>query len=123
MSIYIHPEIKLLSKKIINNRRDFHKYPELGFQEHRSAKIISEKLKSYGLHVKENIGKTGVVGILNKNHTGKTIALRADMDALPIQETSDVEYISQNKGIMHACGHDGHMAMPVSYTHLRAHET
>ena len=111
MSIKIRPEIKLLKNEIISTRRDFHKYPELGFQEHRSGKIIAEKLTNLGLTVQTGIGKTGVVGILNPNHKGKTIALRADMDALPIQETGDSQYISQNNGVMHACGHDGHMAM------------
>jgi amidohydrolase len=111
MTINICPEINEISEDIIFTRRDFHKYPELAFQEHRSAKIIAEKLTSFGLNVETGVGKTGVVGILNPNHSGKTIALRADMDALPIQETGDVEYASQNDGIMHACGHDGHMAI------------
>ena len=111
MTIKIHPEIKFLSDEIIATRRDFHKYPELGFQEHRSAEIIATKLNEMGLDVETGIGKTGVVGTINPDHQGKTIALRADMDALPIQETGDVDFISQNKGIMHACGHDGHMAM------------
>ena len=111
MSINILPEIQSIASEIVETRRDFHKYPELGFEEHRSAKIIAEKLSSYGLDVETAVGKTGVVGVLNPKHTGKTIALRADMDALPIQETGDVEYASKNDGVMHACGHDGHMAM------------
>ena len=111
MAINIRPEIESISEEIIATRRDFHKNPELAFNEHRSAKIIAEKLISFGLDVETGVGKTGVVGVLNPNHSGRTIALRADMDALPIQETGDVEYASQNDGIMHACGHDGHMAM------------
>jgi amidohydrolase len=111
MTLNICPEINAISNEIISTRRDFHKHPELAFNEHRSAKIIAEKLTSFGLDVQTGVGKTGVVGVLNPTHTGKTIALRADMDALPIQETGDVEYASQNEGIMHACGHDGHMAM------------
>ncbi len=103
--------VKPISDEIISTRRDFHMYPELGFEEHRTAKIIAKKLSSYGLNVYKGVGKTGVVGILNPHHSGKTIALRADMDALPIQEVSDKKYCSKNKGIMHACGHDGHMAM------------
>ena len=100
MTLNICPEINAISNEIISTRRDFHKYPELGFNEHRSAKIITEKLTAYGLDVETGVGKTGVVGVLNPKHTGRTIALRADMDALPIQETGDVEYASQNDGIM-----------------------
>ena len=111
MSIKILPEVVAIKDEIIANRRDFHKHPELRFEEHRTAKVIAEKLESYGIDIKTGIGKTGVVGDLYDKDGGKTIALRADMDALPVQETSDVSYKSQNEGIMHACGHDGHMAM------------
>ena len=111
MIINIYPEINAISNEIISTRRDFHKHPELGFEEHRSAKIIAEQLTDFGLDVEIGVGKTGVVGVLNPNHIGRTIALRADMDALPIQEISSLEYASQNDGVMHACGHDGHMAM------------
>ncbi len=111
MSVKILPEVNVIKNEIIKNRREFHKHPELGFKEYRTAKIIAEKLKSYGIEVKTSVGKTGVIGDLYCKKDGKTIALRADMDALPIQETSDVSYKSQNDSIMHACGHDGHMAM------------
>ena len=111
MSVKILPEVSAIKDKIIANRRDFHMHPELGFGEHRTAKIIADKLKSYGIDVKKGIGRTGVLGDLQGNGSGKTIALRADMDALPIQEISDVSYKSENEGIMHACGHDGHIAM------------
>lgn len=111
MSVKILPEVTAIKDEIIANRRDFHKYPELGFKEHRTAKVIAEKLKAYGIDVRTGIGKTGIIGDLHGKGSGKTIALRADMDALPVQETSDVSYKSQNDGIMHACGHDGHMAM------------
>ncbi len=111
MSIKILPEVVAIKDEIIANRRDFHKHPELRFEEHRTAKVIAEKLESYGIDIKTGIGKTGVVGDLYGKDGGKAIALRADMDALPVQETSDVSYKSQNEGIMHACGHDGHMAM------------
>ena len=107
----IHPEILLIKNKIINTRRDFHKYPELAFQEKRTSKIVAEHLKNHGIKVKTKIGKTGVVGILKGNKPGPVIALRADMDALPIQETSNLSYKSVNKGIMHACGHDAHTAI------------
>ncbi len=111
MKINFHPEVLKIEKNIINNRRDFHKHPELSFQEYRTSKIVAKLLKKYGLEVYEKVGKTGVVGILKGSKKGKTIALRADMDALPIQETSDLEYKSINDGVMHACGHDGHTAI------------
>jgi len=111
MSVKILLEVNAIKDEIIANRRDFHMYPELGFKEHRTAKIIEDKLRSYGIEVKTGIGKTGVIGDLQGRGSGKTIALRADMDALPIQETGDAPYKSQTAGIMHACGHDGHIAM------------
>jgi len=111
MSIKILPEVNAIKDEIIDNRRDFHKHPELGFKEHRTAKVIAEKLQSYGIVVRTGIGKTGVIGDLRGKGNGKTIALRSDMDALPVQETGNVSYKSNNDGIMHACGHDGHMAM------------
>ena len=109
--MYIHPEVLKLKSKIISNRRDIHKHPELSFKEFRTAKLVSDQMRLFGLSVIDNVGKTGVVGILKGNSPGKTIALRADMDALPIQEISDVEYKSIYEGVMHACGHDAHVAM------------
>ena len=111
MSINVLPEVEKIGSEIINNRRGFHQHPELGFEEHRTADLIAEKLTSFGIDVKTGVGETGVVGDLQGGSNGKTIALRADMDALPVQEISDVPYKSKNDGIMHACGHDGHMAM------------
>jgi len=106
----IRSEIKNIEKNIIDWRRDFHQYPELGFDEHRTSKIIGETLKEMGLAPKMNVGKTGVTADLTFG-TGPTIALRADMDALPMQETSGLDFSSKHDGVMHACGHDGHMAM------------
>ena len=83
----IHPKISALKNTIIKTRRDIHKHPELSFKEFRTSKLVADKLESYGMQVERNIGKTGVVGTLSGNKQGKTIALRADMDALPIQET------------------------------------
>ena len=107
----INPQVKKFKNKIIKIRRDIHKHPELSFQEFRTAKLVSDSLKKFGLEVYEKIGKTGVLGILRGARPGKTIAFRADMDALPIQETSDLSYKSVNDGVMHACGHDAHTAM------------
>jgi len=106
----IRSEIKNIEKNIIDWRRDFHQYPELGFDEHRTSKIIGETLKEMGLAPKMNVGKTGVTADLSFGE-GPTIALRADMDALPMQEASGLDFSSKHDGVMHACGHDGHMAM------------
>ena len=107
----IHPKINQITSEIIQWRRDFHKHPELGLEEFRTSKIIAKQLESFGLVVESGVGKTGIIGTLHGKNDGKTIALRADMDALPIQEKSNVPYKSVNNGIMHACGHDGHIAM------------
>jgi amidohydrolase len=111
MPIQIRPEIDAIAHEIIDIRRDIHMYPEQGFEVYRTAALVAENLKAWGIHVREKIGKTGVVGDLEGNHPGPTIALRADMDALPIQETGTVPYKSKNDGTMHACGHDGHTAI------------
>lgn len=106
----IRTEIKKIENMIIDWRRDFHQYPELSFKEHRTGDVIANELRSMGLEPKINVGKTGVTADLEFGD-GPTIGLRADMDALPIQETSGLSFSSKNDGVMHACGHDGHMAM------------
>jgi len=110
MTINIRKEIKNISKDIYSYRRDFHQHPELSFKEYRTAETISKYLDSFGINHKTGIGETGIVGEINFGD-GPTIALRADMDALPIQEIGNLEYKSKNDGVMHACGHDGHMAI------------
>ncbi|MFW5790713.1 MAG: M20 metallopeptidase family protein [Bacillota bacterium] len=107
----IKEEIKELEPELIKLRRDFHKHPELGWEEVRTAGIVAEYLRELGLEVTEGVSKTGVVGLLRGEKPGKTLLLRADMDALPVEEENDFEYKSQNEGLMHACGHDGHTAM------------
>jgi hippurate hydrolase len=92
-------------------RRDFHRFPELGFDEHRTAARIAKLLDGFGLSVSRGIGQTGVVGVLRRGTSAKSIALRADMDALPIQESNVFKHRSESDGKMHACGHDGHIAM------------
>ncbi|HTX56695.1 MAG TPA: amidohydrolase [Candidatus Acidoferrales bacterium] len=92
-------------------RRDLHMHPELGFREHRTAGIVAARLRALGYEVHEGIGTTGVVGIARGTRPGRTIMLRADMDALPILEERDHAYRSQADGAMHACGHDGHVAI------------
>ena len=106
----IKSEVKRLTDEVIGLRRAFHKYPELGFQEYKTSEIIVDYLEKCGLEVKR-MAKTGVVGMLGGKIPGRTLLLRADMDALPITEQNEVDYKSLNDGVMHACGHDGHMAM------------
>src|SRR5215468_9593242 len=91
-------------------RQDLHAHPELVFEEHRTSEFVAGKLAEFGCEVHRNIGKTGVVGVLRTGN-GPSIGLRADMDALPIQEANEVPYRSKHDGRMHACGHDGHTTM------------
>ena len=99
-----------LKQDMITWRHDIHKYPELGFNEIRTCKLVAQLLTSFGLKVYESFGKTAVVAHLEKNKNKKLIAIRADMDALPIKEKTSLHYQSKNTNIMHACGHDGHTA-------------
>ncbi|MBL8361697.1 MAG: amidohydrolase [Rubrivivax sp.] len=92
-------------------RRDIHSEPELGFQEHRTSALVAEKLGWYGYEVHRGLGGTGVVGVLKRGNGTKRIGIRADMDALPIVESTGLAYASRRSGVMHACGHDGHTAM------------
>ena len=94
MTIKIHPDIVPLESRIIETRRDIHKHPELSFQEFRTAELVAERLSSLGIAVKTGVGKTGVVGDLSGGSAGPTVALRADMDALPMQETSGLPFAS-----------------------------
>ncbi len=96
-------------EELIKLRRDFHMHPELGFEEKRTSKIVEEYLKELGIKTRRLAG-TGIVGDI-KNGGTKTVAIRADMDALPLQEENKVSYASKTPGIMHACGHDAHTAM------------
>jgi len=92
-------------------RRDFHQHPELGFEEQRTSARVADLLEDFGLEVHRGVGGTGVVGVLQRGNGTHSIGLRADMDALPIQEANGFGYRSQTDGAMHACGHDGHTAM------------
>ena len=98
-----------LQQKLVSYRRDFHKFPELGFTEYRTSARVAEVLAALGCRVRQNVGKTGVVGELGDGLP--IIAIRADMDALPLQEENQTEYASQRPGLMHACGHDAHTAI------------
>lgn len=103
-----------LFDEMVTLRRDFHRHPELGFQEKRTSNIVAERLIDLGLEVQRGIGQTGVVGLLEGSKEGPTLLLRFDMDALPIQEESGAAYASIHEGVMHACGHDAHVAMGLS---------
>jgi hippurate hydrolase len=92
-------------------RRDIHAHPELGFKEHRTADFVAEKLEEFGVQVFRGLGKTGLVGVLREGNDTRAIGLRADLDALPIQEENDFAHKSTHEGTMHACGHDGHTTM------------
>src|SRR5215510_3139787 len=101
-----------LHGEIIAWRRDIHAHPELLYDVHRTAATVADKLRSFGCNeVVTGIGRTGVVGVIRGNKPGAAIGLRADMDALPINEATDLPYKSTVPGKMHACGHDGHTAM------------
>jgi amidohydrolase len=100
-----------LKPRIIELRRDFHQHPELALREYNTAKKVEKVLKEIGIETRMLLNGTGVVGRLKGEKPGRTIALRADIDALPVQEDSDMPYRSQNPGVMHACGHDAHTAM------------
>jgi len=106
----IKKHIEKLTPEIITLRRDFHQHPELGFQEFRTRDLVKHFLTKTGIPVKE-IAETGVVGLLEGDRPGRTILLRADMDALPVIEDTGLPWQSAKKGVMHACGHDGHTAM------------
>ncbi len=98
-----------LKDQLVAWRRDIHMHPELGFQEFRTARLVAEALTDMGIEAETGVGKTGVVARIGEG--APVVGIRADMDALPIQEENDVPYASQNPGVMHACGHDAHTAM------------
>ncbi len=110
MDVDLKEAIQAEQEDMISTRRDLHAHPELAFHEERTARLIAERLESLGLSVSTGIATTGVVGLLEGGEPGPTLMIRADMDALPIQEASDAPYRSQNNEVMHACGHDGHVA-------------
>ncbi len=108
----IESDICAIADTVVALRRDFHAYPELGFEETRTSEIVAQFLDDLGIKVIRDVGgTTGVVGLLEGVESDKTVALRADMDALPVEEANDLEYRSKVKGVMHACGHDAHTAV------------
>ena len=124
----IHNAALKLENKTVAWRRDFHEHPELGNREFRTAKIIADHLRSLGIEVKEGVGKTGVVGVLRGSKPGPCVGLRADIDALPIVERTGLPFSSKEKaqyngqevGVMHACGHDSHIAIMMTVAEILA---
>jgi amidohydrolase len=108
-----HPELTAI-------RHDIHAHPEIGMNEHRTADLVAQKLEGWGIEVHRGVGQTGVVGVLRNGNGQASVGLRADMDALPILEATNLPHASQNPGLMHACGHDGHTTMLLAAAKLLA---
>ncbi len=104
-------------QEFISLRRDIHRHPELAFDEHRTSALVANKLRAWGYEVTTGLGGTGVVGQLRRGSSKRAIGIRADMDALPIEEATDVDWSSCHRGVMHACGHDGHTEMLLAAAH------
>lgn len=107
-----------LADEIVALRRDFHRHPELGFQEHRTAGVVASEMENLDLEIQTGIAETGVVALMVGEKPGPTILLRFDMDALPVQEETGAPYASIHDGVMHACGHDGHTAIGIAVAKL-----
>ncbi len=113
-------EVDRRRESLVALRRDFHRHPELSFEERRTAAIIAERLHAAKLDVRTGIARTGVVGVLHGDRPGRTIAWRADIDALPLTETLAAPFASGTPGVMHACGHDGHTAIAITLAEMLA---
>src|SRR6266571_2001235 len=113
-------EARKIEPEIIKTRREIHQRPELAYKEKATAKLVAERLRGLGIEVRTGVGGTGVLGILRGPAMGRVVALRADMDALPIEEMADIDFRSKENGVMHACGHDTHVAMLLGTAKLLA---
>src|SRR5438132_29783 len=113
-------EARKIEPEIIEIRREIHRRPELAYKEKATGKLVAERLRGLGIEVRTGVGGTGVLGILRGPVTGRVVGLRADMDALPIEEMADVDFRSKENGVMHACGHDTHVAMLLGTAKLLA---
>lgn len=107
---YVRDRIEAKYEQMVERRRHFHQYPELSFQEEKTSAAVAFLLREQGLEVRTGVGGHGVIGVLEGGRPGRTVALRSDMDGLPIQDQKNCAYRSQVEGVMHACGHDAHMA-------------
>lgn len=115
-------QVESLYSEMVAQRRDFHRYPEIAFEEMRTAGIVAQQLAELGLEVQTGVGQTGVVAVLEGRQHGPTVLVRCDMDALPIQEENWTEYVSQTANRMHACGHDGHMTIVLAVAKVLVRE-
>jgi hippurate hydrolase len=119
---YLRDALTARIGEFIQIRRDIHRHPELAFEEHRTSELVASKLETWGYSVHRGLGGTGVVGTLKRGNSKRSIGLRADMDALPIQEKTGLAWASNTPGLMHACGHDGHTAMLLAAAQCLAQE-
>lgn len=120
LSTTLSPDVLALAQETVDLRRDLHRHPELGFAETRTAGLVAAGLEAAGLEVRSGIARTGVVGLLRGAHPGKTLLVRADMDALSLTEEVDTPWKSTVPGSMHACGHDGHVAIALTAARVLA---
>ncbi len=118
MSIDWMRPAQAMRPELVERRRDFHRHPELAFQEVRTSGIVAKALNDLGLEVTTGVGKTGVVAVLEGDHEGPTVLVRCDMDALPITEANVTDYVSETPGKMHACGHDGRTTIGLAVAKL-----
>ncbi|NET45277.1 M20 family metallopeptidase [Okeania sp. SIO2B3] len=116
----LRPEIRKLQPLLVEWRRHLHKRPELGFKEYLTGEFICQKLQEWGIEHQKGVAKTGILATIDSGKPGPVLAIRADLDALPIQELNDVPYRSIHNGVMHACGHDGHTAIALGTVHYLA---
>lgn len=116
----IRAEVQALQSQLVEWRRHLHQYPELGFQERLTANFVTQKLQEWGIEHQTGIAETGIVAVISGRQAGPVLAIRADMDALPIQEDNQVPYRSLHDGKMHACGHDGHTAIALGTAYYLA---
>ncbi len=118
MNEYFQRRSRELAPALVAWRRDFHQYPELGFQELRTAGLVAAHLRQLGLEVRTGVGRTGVVALVEGRGPGPTVLLRFDMDALPVAEATGLPFASRHEGVMHACGHDGHTAIGMAVAQM-----
>lgn len=116
----LRPEVRKLQPLLVEWRRHLHQRPELGFKEHLTGEFICQKLQEWGIEHQIGVAKTGILATIDSGKPGPVLAIRADLDALPIQELNDVPYRSIHNGVMHACGHDGHTAIALGTAHYLA---
>jgi len=121
MTTTLLDQLHAQADEFIGLRRDIHQHPELAFDEHRTSSLVAAKLEAWGYEVERGLGGTGLVGRMVRGNGKRQLGIRADMDALPIDEATGLDYSSHHAGVMHACGHDGHTAMLLAAAHHLAH--